>query len=65
MRRMELTISMSRKVNLGNYESMDVFAAEKVELESTDAPEAVAPTMLAELREVLRKGLERVEEGRR
>src|SRR2546426_3934733 len=44
--------SISRKVNLGNYESMDVFAAEKVELESTDDPEPVAATVLAELREI-------------
>jgi len=36
MRTIELTVSVTRKMNLGNYESKDFFAALKMEIESGD-----------------------------
>ena len=65
MRATELTISISRKVNLGNYESTDLFAALKVELESSDGqPEAVADSALNSLREIIRKAMTNLPERR-
>ena len=36
MRVIELTVSVTRKMNLGNYESKDFFGAVKMEVESGD-----------------------------
>ena len=41
MRTIEITVSATRKVNLGNYESKDFFAALKVEIESGDDTDRV------------------------
>lgn len=41
MKRIEMTVSVVRKVNLGNYESADVFCALKAEPESGDGDTAV------------------------
>lgn len=53
MKVIELTISKSRKYNLGNYQSRDVFAALKVEIESCDIIEEVATAVTKQLDDIL------------
>ena len=49
----QITITVSRTFNLGNYESLRVEAGITVTLEDNDTPASVRPAILAEARESL------------
>ncbi len=54
MRVEEVTVSRSKKVNLGNYESAELFVAVKATVDSTESTKNVGDT-LANLTETLLK----------
>lgn len=54
MKIIELTVSKSQKVNMGNYESQDYFCSLKAELEITDNIDSVAEDMFSQCEQLIR-----------
>jgi len=55
MKIVELTVSKSRKINTGNYESKDYFISLKAEVEITDNLELVAADLFCQCSELIDK----------
>ena len=58
MKIVEVTVSKSRKVNTGNYESKDYFIALKAEIEITDNLELVTADLFCQCNEMIQKQIE-------
>ena len=55
MKIVEVTVSRSRKVNTGNYESKDYFISLKAEIEITDNLELITGDLFCQCTELIEK----------
>ncbi len=62
MKIIEVTYSFAMKVNLGNYESCDVFCAAKAQVDPDETPEAVYTQLREWVREKARADRKTIKE---
>jgi len=55
MKLIEVVVSFSKKINLGNYESKDVFTSVKAFIETQDSLAAVIDALLAECKAAVQR----------
>lgn len=58
MKKVEITVSKSRKVNTGNYESRDYFVSVRSEIEITDDVRKVAIGLYDDCEQILLREIE-------